>query len=76
VSSIPKYEHKESSHHSTTRNGKLVHIKIDRKDKKMTLKKVLSEIERLQAENPDLEVFFDGDEYAICSRPKDPLKSL
>jgi hypothetical protein len=21
-------------------------------------------------ENPDLDVFWDGDEYAICSRPK------
>jgi hypothetical protein len=27
-------------------------------------------IEDIQKKNPDIEVFFDGDEFAICSRPK------
>lgn len=46
-----------------------VHVKID-KNSDMTLREVLKKIQEIQAENPDLEVFFDGDQYAICSRPK------
>ncbi|MFP4169434.1 MAG: hypothetical protein ACLFPN_00915 [Methanomassiliicoccales archaeon] len=48
---------------------KHIHIKID-KGSDITLKEVLKKIEEIQAENPDLDVFFDGDEYAICSRPR------
>jgi len=48
---------------------KRVHVKIDRQSD-LTLREVLKKIEEIQAENPDLDVFFDGDEYAICSRPK------
>ncbi len=47
---------------------KRVHIKIDR-GSKLTLKDVLRKIKEIQTANPDLDVFFDGDEYAICSRP-------
>jgi hypothetical protein len=36
----------------------------------MTLREVLRKIQEIQAENPDLDVFFDGDLYAICSRPR------
>jgi len=50
--------------------NKTVHIKIERGDDGMTLREVLEKISELQEENPDREVFFDGDEYAICSRPK------
>jgi len=46
-----------------------VHIKIDR-NSDFTLREVLKKIEEIQAENPDLDVFFDGDDYAICSRPR------
>ncbi|MCK4757292.1 MAG: hypothetical protein KAS67_02455 [Thermoplasmata archaeon] len=49
---------------------KKVHLKIDKNDPDMTLRTVMETIRQLQEENPDLEVFFDGDEYAICSRPK------
>ncbi len=49
---------------------KEVHLKIDKADKSMTLRKVMETIQQLQEENPELEIFFDGDEYAICSRPK------
>ena len=48
---------------------KTIHIKIDR-NSDFTLREVLKKIEEIQAENPDLDVFFDGDEYAICSRPR------
>ncbi|MCU0861429.1 MAG: hypothetical protein MUE65_03825 [Methanomassiliicoccales archaeon] len=46
-----------------------VHVKIS-KDGDMTLREVLRKIQEIQAENPDLDVFFDGDMYAICSRPR------
>ncbi len=46
-----------------------VHVKIDKKSD-LTLREVLSKIKEIQDENPDLDVFFDGDLYAICSRPK------
>ncbi len=49
---------------------KEIHLKIDKNDPDMTLRVVMEKIQDLQADNPDLEVFFDGDEYAICSRPK------
>ena len=46
-----------------------VHVKIDRSSD-LTLREVLKKIQEIQAENPDLDVFFDGDLYAICSRPR------
>jgi hypothetical protein len=48
---------------------KRVHVKLDR-NSDFTLREVLKKIEEIQAENPDLDVFFDGDDYAICSRPR------
>ena len=49
---------------------KEIHLKIDKDDPDMTLRAVMEKIQELQDQNPELEVFFDGDEYAICSRPK------
>ena len=49
---------------------KKVLYKIDKLDNSVTLKDVLEKIEELQQKNPDLDVFFDGDEYAVSSRPK------
>lgn len=49
---------------------KKIHLKIDKNDSSITLKDVLDKIQEIQSENPDLEVFFDGDEYAVCSRPR------
>lgn len=54
---------------------KKVLYKIDKTDDSVTLRDVLDKIEELQATNPDLDVFFDGDEYAICSRPKRKVPS-
>jgi hypothetical protein len=48
---------------------KRIHVRIDRQSG-LTLREVLKKIEEIQAENPELDVFFDGDEYAICSRPR------
>jgi len=48
---------------------KRIYIKID-KNSDMTLREVLRKIEEIQTEHPELDVFFDGDEYAICSRPR------
>jgi len=47
-----------------------VHVRIDPNDESTTLEDVLTRISELQRKHPDREVFFDGDEYAICSRPK------
>lgn len=46
-----------------------VHVRIDR-NSDLTLREVLMKIQEIQAENPELDVFFDGDQYAICSRPR------
>jgi hypothetical protein len=55
---------------SSEKAKKLVHLRIDPNDESMTLADVLSKIPELQKKHPDREVFWDGDEYAICSLPK------
>ncbi len=45
-------------------------MRIDRYNPQLTLRDVYDKIREIQRENPDLDVFFDGDEFAICSRPK------
>ncbi len=52
--------------------SKRVWVRIDRFNPKLTLREVYDKIEEIQRENPDLDVFFDGDEFAICSRPRLP----
>lgn len=49
---------------------KRIHVRIDPNDESITLKDIMQRIQEIQRQNPDLDVFFDGDEYAICSRPK------
>lgn len=49
---------------------KRIHHRIDPNDESITLKDVMEKIEEIQRRHPDLDVFFDGDEYAVCSRPK------
>ena len=48
---------------------KRVHVKLSR-DGAVTIKEVMDKIRELQEKHPDLDVFLDGDEYAICSIPK------
>ncbi len=55
---------------------KTVHLRIDPNDETTTLEDVLTKISELQRKHPDREVFFDGDEYAICSRPKRPKAAV
>ncbi|MGM0404691.1 MAG: hypothetical protein ACQEQM_00935 [Thermoplasmatota archaeon] len=50
---------------------KKIHKKIDRQDESITLEDIENMIDEIQRRNPDREVFFDGDEFAICSRKKD-----
>jgi hypothetical protein len=56
--------------------SKRVWVRIDRQDPKLTLREVHEQIAKIQEENPELEVFFDGDEFAICSRPKSEGTSI
>jgi hypothetical protein len=48
---------------------KRVHVKLSR-DGTLTISEVMDKIRELQERHPDLDVFLDGDEYAICSIPK------
>ncbi len=45
-------------------------IFIDIRTCGLTLAQVLKEIERIKSENPDYEVFLDGDAHAIAGRIK------
>lgn len=38
------------------------------RDCDMTLSQVMAEIDRLQSEHPELEVFMDGEAYAVVGR--------
>jgi len=49
---------------------KKVHLRIDPNDESITLKDIMQKIQEIQRQHPDLDVFGDGDEYAVCSRPK------
>ncbi len=50
---------------------KKIHKKIDKRDESITINDIQEMITEIQEEHPDREVFFDGDEYAICSRKKE-----
>ena len=43
-------------------------IFIDIRTSDLTLTQVLDEIKRIQKENPDYEIFLDGDAHAIAGR--------
>lgn len=49
---------------------KRVLVKINRDKTELTLREVLDKIKELQEKNPDLDIFFDGDQYAICARSR------
>jgi len=49
---------------------KRVLVKIKKDHTELSLREVLEKIQELQAQHPDEDVFFDGDEYAICVRPR------
>ncbi len=43
-------------------------IFIDFHKEKLTMMQVMEAVERLKKENPDYEIFMDGDAYAIVGR--------
>jgi hypothetical protein len=45
-------------------------IFIDIRTSELTLAQALQEIKRIQAENPDYEIFLDGDTHSIAGRRK------
>ena len=47
---------------------KRVLVKINKDKTELTLREVLEKIEELRQKNPDMDVFWDGDQYAICGR--------
>ena len=47
---------------------KRVLVKINKDNTELSLREVLDKIKELQDKNPDMDVFFDGDQYAICGR--------
>ena len=50
--------------------AKTIHVKLDKDDPAVSLNEVLAKVAEIQQQHPELDVFFDGDEYAICSRPR------
>ncbi|MFO8110488.1 MAG: hypothetical protein R6U17_08240 [Thermoplasmata archaeon] len=49
---------------------KRIHKKVNKDDDSVTLTDIQEMIEEIQKAHPDREVFFDGDDFAICSRKK------
>jgi hypothetical protein len=45
-------------------------IFIDFREEKLTMMQVMERVRVLQAENPDYEIFMDGDRFAIVGRRK------
>ena len=48
---------------------KEVFLRLD-EHRDMTLKELKEKIEELKRLHPDMDIFLDGDERAICGRPK------
>jgi len=59
-----------------TESAKRIIVRIDPNDESITLKDIMQRIQEIQRANPDLDVFFDGDEYAVCSRPKEKSRAI
>jgi len=59
-----------------TESEKRIIVRIDPNDESITLKDIMQRIQDIQRQHPDLDVFFDGDEYAVCSRPKEKARAI
>lgn len=59
-----------------TESEKRIILRIDPNDESITLKDIMQRIQEIQRQHPDLDVFFDGDEYAVCSRPKEKARAM
>ncbi len=51
------------------KSEKTIHFRLS-EDPEITVKEIFEIIEKLRKEYPDRDIFFDGDEQAICSREK------
>jgi len=51
-----------------TESEKRIIMRIDPNDESITLKDIMQRIQEIQRQHPDLDVFFDGDEYAARGR--------
>lgn len=43
---------------------------IDVKASDMTLSEIFRKVQEIQSENPNMEIFLDGDRHAIMGRPR------
>jgi len=59
-----------------TESEKRIVLRIDPNDESITLKDIMQRIQEIQRQHPDLDVFFDGDEYAVCSRPREKVRPI
>jgi hypothetical protein len=59
-----------------TESDKRILLRIDPNDESITLRDIMQRIEALQREHPNLDIFFDGDEYAVCARPKEKARAI
>src|SRR2546426_12130680 len=59
-----------------TESEKRIVLRIDPNDESITLKDIMQRIQEIQRQNPNLDVFFDGDEYAVCSRPREKARPI
>ncbi len=53
-----------------TMEDKVILHRVRRGDPNVSLADILGMIEEFQKEHPDMDVFWDGDEYAICARKR------
>src|SRR5947199_10877342 len=59
-----------------TESEKRIIMRIDPNDESITLKDIMQRIQQIQRQHPHLDVFFDGDDYAVFSRPKAEARSM
>jgi hypothetical protein len=59
-----------------TESEKRILMRIDPNDESITLKDIMQRIQALQREYPNLDIFFDGDEYAVAARPKEKARAV
>jgi hypothetical protein len=59
-----------------TESEKRILMRIDPNDESITLRDIMQRIEALRREHPNLDIFFDGDEYAVCARPKEKARAI
>src|SRR2546430_17297316 len=59
-----------------TESEKRIVLGIGPNDESITLKDIMKRIQEIQRETPNLAVVFDGDEYAVCRRPRGKARPI